>query len=362
MSKQLGNSPDPIELMDKYGADGVRMGMMLAAPAGNDIHFDEVLCEQGRNFNNKIWNAFRLVNGLELVNDDEHSVLKSIDVHKWFEKLIEEISIEINDLFSKYRLSEALTLIYKLFWDDFCSWYLEILKPEYGKPIGVFDHSQILVNFKELLKLLHPFMPFITEEIFQHIDKIVNLDYEENSSIMFSELINYEENPFRTKEYINENKNIISNFEKTKEIITNIRNIRQQKNISPKEKLNLQVLACRDAARHVSTECAGVIKKLANVEIEEVSEKATGAVSFLVGTTEYAVPIGNLINTEEEIAKMEEEIKYLQGFLKSVEAKLGNEKFVANAKPEIVENERKKKADAESKMETLKANINTLKK
>ena len=340
MSKSLGNSPDPIELMNKYGADGVRMGMLLSSPAGNDLPFDESLCETGRNFNNKIWNAFRLVNGWSGENSDIHPKHEE-RATVWFIHLLEKTKVEVDDLLSKYRLSEALTLIYKLFWDDFCAWYLEIIKPEYGKPINQITLDYVKIYFKELLKLLHPFMPFITEELYHSLE---NKAYK---SIMFdADSLSLE----------NIDNKIIAEFEKTKEIIANIRTIRQQKNISPKETLNLQITG------ENNTDFDEVIKKLANIEtIEIVNEKATGAVSFLVGTTEYAIPVGNLINAEEEIAKMEEEIKYLEGFLKSVNVKLSNEKFVSNAKPEIVENERKKQADAESKIKSLKESIITLK-
>ena len=342
MSKSLGNSPDPIELMDKYGADGVRMGMLLSSPAGNDLPFDESMCEQGRNFNNKIWNSLRLVKGWETYETKEIPN-ENLIAAEWFYHLLEKTKSEVEDLFSKYRLSEALMLIYKLFWDEFSAWYLEIVKPEFGKPIDKATYDTTISFFEELLKLLHPFMPFITEELYQSLS-------DKNETIMFAQ-------SSIDKDFCED---VISEFEKGKEIISNIRNIRQQKNISPKEKLNLHILG--DFGIH-NFDNDEVIQKLANVEKPEyINEKSEGAVSFMVGTTEYAVPIGNLINPEEEIKKMEEEIKYLQGFLKSVEAKLGNEKFVANAKPEIVENERKKKADAESKMETLKANINALKK
>ncbi|MDR1679041.1 MAG: valine--tRNA ligase [Prevotellaceae bacterium] len=344
MSKSLGNSPDPIELMNKYGADGVRMGMLLASPAGNDLPFDESMCEQGRNFNNKIWNSLRLVKGWEMIETKEIPN-ENKQAREWFYHLLEKTKIEVEDLFSKFRLSEALMQIYKLFWDEFSAWYLEIIKPEFGKPIDKETYDQTIYFFEELLKLLHPFMPFITEELYHSLS-------DKNESIMFVQTTI--DKDFR--------EGTILEFEETKEIITNIRNIRASKNISPKEKLNLQILACKDATHCVFTGYNDVIKKLANIEtIEIVSEKATGAVSFLVGTTEYAVPIGNLINAEEEIAKMEAEIKYLEGFLKSVAAKLSNEKFVANAKPEIVENERKKQADTESKIASLKESIAALK-
>jgi valyl-tRNA synthetase len=334
MSKSLGNSPEPLDLIDKYGADGVRMGMMLSAPAGNDIHFDEALCEQGRNFNNKIWNALRLVKGWE-INDNSMPAENELAI-QYFEALLQKTIAEVDDLFEKYRLSEALMVIYKLFWDEFSAWYLEIIKPEYGKPIDKATYEKTIYFFEELLKLLHPFMPFITEELYHALS-------DKNETIMFQQIAKSDYNDA-----------VLVDFEKAKEIIANIRNIRQQKNISPKENLSLQIAGGHNAGFD------SVIVKLANVSIENVSEKSTGAVSFMVGTTEYAIPLGNLINADEEIAKMKEEIAYLQGFLKSVEAKLSNERFVANAKPEIVENERKKKADAESKIKTLEESIASL--
>ena len=339
MSKSLGNSPEPLELIAKYGADGVRMGMLLSSPAGNDLPFDEALCEQGRNFNNKIWNSLRLVKGWGISETNEMPNENAIAI-EWFFHLLEKTKNEMDDLYSKYRLSEALMLVYKLFWDEFSAWYLEIIKPEFGKPIEKATYDKTISFFEELLKLLHPFMPFITEELYQSLS-------DKNESIMLAQAS-------IDKDFCD---NVIAGFEKGKEIITNIRNIRASKNISPKEKLNLQILG--NSGTHIFDN-DNIIKKLANVEIEHVTEKSTGAISFLVGTTEYAIPLGNLINVEEEIAKMEEEIKYLEGFLKSVGAKLGNEKFVANAKPEIVENERKKQADAESKIASLTESIKAL--
>jgi valyl-tRNA synthetase len=375
MSKQLGNSPDPIELMNKYGADGVRMGMLLSAPAGNDIHFDEALCEQGRNFCNKIWNSLRLVKGWNIAHHSDESQnpqckdgiagliagrspQRNDVVIEWFENLLNKTNAEVDDLFSKYRLSEALMLIYKLFWDEFSAWYLEIIKPEFGKPIDKTTYDKTIEFFEELLKLLHPFMPFITEELYHALS-------DKDESIMFAL-------PRRcvpcgdTGSHPQSNAAIIADFEATKEIISNIRNIRASKNISPKETLILQVLAEHNAKYD------DVIKKLANVDIQRAPSNSptggeptpidggSGAVSFMVGTCEYAVPVGNLINVEEEIAKMEAEIKYLEGFLKSVNAKLSNEKFVANAKPEIVENERKKQADSESKIRSLRESLAAL--
>jgi valyl-tRNA synthetase len=341
MSKSLGNSPDPIELMEKYGADGVRMGMLLASPAGNDLPFDESMCEQGWNFCNKIWNAFRLVKGWEIDSSSEMSQ-KNISATYWFKTVLTQTRKEIDDLFSKYRLSEALTLIYKVFWDDFCSWYLEIVKPEFGKPIDKETEHFTSNFFEELLKLLHPFMPFITEELYQHL----NADEKTNKSIMFDTSI-------KSFDHTVIIENIIPDFEKTKEIIAGIRTIRQQKNISPKEALTLYVKG------EYNTDYDEIIKKLGSIsEIKITDEKPENAISYLVGTTEFSVPVS--INAAEEIAKMQAEITYLEGFLKSVNAKLGNEKFVANAKPEVVENERKKQADAEEKMAIIQAQITQL--
>ena len=336
MSKSLGNSPEPLELIAKYGADGVRMGMLLTSPAGNDLPFDESLCEQGRNFNNKIWNSLRLVKGWETDEKVEIPHENKIAA-EWFSAILEKTKIEVDDLFSKYRLSEALMLIYKLFWDEFSAWYLEIIKPEFGKPIDKLTYDRTIYFFEELLKLLHPFMPFITEELYHSLS-------EKSESIMFAQ----------TAIDKNFNEKAINEFEKAKEIITGIRNIRQQKNISPKEMLTLYVKG------EYNADYDEVIKKLGNVsEIKITDEKPSNAINYLVGTTEFSVPVE--INADEEIEKMQTEISYLEGFLKSVSAKLSNEKFVANAKPEIVENERKKQADAESKIVSLRESINQLK-
>ncbi|NDV47463.1 valine--tRNA ligase [Paludibacter sp. 221] len=340
MSKSLGNSPDPIELMDKYGADGVRMGMLLTSPAGNDLPFDESLCEQGRNFNNKIWNAFRLVKGWE-VADIAQPESSKIAV-EWFDAQLNKTLIEIDDLFSKYRLSEALMMVYKLFWDEFSSWYLEMIKPAYQQPIDKATYASTLAFFDTLLKALHPYMPFITEELWQALE-----ERKPGESIMVSMMP--QPKPVNEK--------IIADFEKTKEIIGSIRTIRLQKNLPNKDVLNLQI-----KGEH-NTAFDSVITKLGNLEsIKPVEEPEAGSTSFLVGTTEYAIPLGSLINAEEEIKKMEAEISYYEGFLNSVMKKLGNEKFVANAKPEIVEAEYKKKADAESKIASLKEGIEALKK
>lgn len=340
MSKQLGNSPDPIELMEKYGADGVRMGLLLTAPAGNDIPFDDILCEQGRNFNNKIWNAFRLVKGWEVADIEQPETAKL--AIQWFDSLLKKTTAEMDDLFAKYRLSEALMQVYKLFWDEFSAWYLEMAKPAYQQPIDRATYQATLDFFDSLLRLLHPFMPFITEELWQALTV-----RQARESIMITlqpKIESYDDA-------------VLVDFESVKELIAGVRTIRLQKNIPNKEQLALQVMG--DA----SDKFDSVVAKLCNLSsIEKVSEKAPGSVSFLVGTTEFAVPMGNLINAEEEIAKMEAEIKYYEGFIESVMKKLGNERFVSNAKPEIVEVERKKKADAESKIASLKEGIATLKK
>ena len=345
MSKSLGNSPDPLELIERFGADGVRMGMMLSAPAGNDILFDDALCEQGRNFNNKIWNAFRLVKGWEVADiaQPEYAALAT----EWFESMLAKTATEVDDLFSKYRLSEALMAVYKLFWDEFSSWYLEMVKPAYidgkAQPIDKVTYEKTLSFFDSLLKLLHPFMPFITEELWQHI-----YDRQEGESLMVQTLnINKECNEA-----------IIKNFEAVKEVIGGIRTIRLQKNIAQKEALALQVVGENPVAAFNS-----VISKLCNLTaIESVEVKAEGSASFMVGTTEYAVPLGNLINVEEELKKLEADLKYNEGFLQSVLKKLSNEKFVSKAPANVIEMERKKQADAESKIASLKESIAALKK
>ena len=345
MSKSLGNSPDPLELIERFGADGVRMGMMLSAPAGNDILFDDALCEQGRNFNNKIWNAFRLVKGWEVADiaQPEYAALAT----EWFESMLAKTAVEVDDLFSKYRLSEALMAVYKLFWDEFSSWYLEMVKPAYidgkAQPIDKVTYEKTLSFFDSLLKLLHPFMPFITEELWQHI-----YDRKEGESLMVQTLnINKECNEA-----------IIKNFEAVKEVIGGIRTIRLQKNIAQKEALSLQVVGENPVAAFNS-----VISKLCNLTaIESVEAKAEGSASFMVGTTEYAVPLGNLINVEEELKKLEADLKYNEGFLQSVLKKLSNEKFVSKAPANVIEMERKKQADAESKIASLKESISALKK
>lgn len=338
MSKSLGNSPDPVELIDKYGADGVRMGMILSAPAGNDILFDETLCEQGRNFNNKIWNALRLVKNFEVKNMlQPESARIAID---WFNAKLSCAMEEINDNFSKYRISEALMTVYKLFWDEFSSWYLEMVKPAYLQPIDKQTYDTTIGFFEELTLLLHPFMPFITEEIW-HILR----ERKDGESIMTAQL------PQRHKI---EN-NIVAEFEIVKNIIAGVRTIRLSKNIPNKEQLELLVTKGEHNDAYNP-----VIMKLSNLSVIHSRQEEAAVVSYMVGTTEYAIPMTRYINTEEEISKMRSELEYLRGFLASVMKKLGNERFVNNAKPEIVANERKKQADAESKIKSLEENINKL--
>ena len=342
MSKSLGNSPDPLDLIEKYGADGVRMGMMLSAPAGNDILFDDALCEQGRNFNNKIWNAFRLIKGWEVSAEVPVPEASELAV-RWFEAKQNEVAAEVADLFSKYRLSEALMAVYKLFWDEFSSWYLEMIKPAYGQPINRKVYEATIGFFDNLLHLLHPFMPFITEELWQHL-----CDRTDGESLMVS--------PLSMSALVDED--IIREFEVVKEVISNIRSIRLQKNIAKKETLELQVIGENPVVAFNA-----VIMKMCNLSsINIVENKADGAASFMVGTTEYAVPLGNMIDVEAEIARMEAELKYKEGFLQGVLKKLGNEKFVNNAPAAVLEMERKKQADAESIIKSLKESIAALKK
>ena len=342
MSKSLGNSPDPLDLIEKYGADGVRMGMMLSAPAGNDILFDDALCEQGRNFNNKIWNAFRLIKGWEVSAEVPVPEASELAI-RWFEAKQNEVAAEVADLFSKYRLSEALMAVYKLFWDEFSSWYLEMIKPAYGQSINRKVYEATIGFFDNLLHLLHPFMPFITEELWQHL-----CDRTDGESLMVS--------PLSMSALVDED--IIREFEVVKEVISNIRSIRLQKNIAQKEALELQVIGENPVVAFNA-----VIMKMCNLSsINIVENKADGAASFMVGTTEYAVPLGNMIDVEAEIARMEAELKHKEGFLQGVLKKLGNEKFVNNAPAAVLEMERKKQADAESIIKSLKESIAALKK
>lgn len=340
MSKTLGNSPDPIMLIEKYGADGVRMGMLLTAPAGNDLPFDEAICEQGRNFNNKIWNAFRLVKSWKVEDLPQPDYARQ--AIEWFKNKIYKTQAEIDDLFSKYRLSEALMTVYKLFWDEFSAWYLEMVKPAYGQPIDRNTYDTTLAFFDHLLKLLHPFIPFITEELWQALEP-----RKDGESIMYAQ--------WPELGCIDEN--LINDFENTKEIIAGIRTIRLQKNIANKVAMELYV-----KGQYQPTWNA-IIEKISNIQsIRQLEhELDVNTANFLVGTTEFIVPIGDMIDKDKEIEKIEADIKYYEGFLLSVMKKLGNEKFVAHAKPEVVELERKKKSDAESKLATLKESLNKLK-
>ena len=344
MSKSLGNSPDPLDLIEKYGADGVRMGMMLSAPAGNDILFDDALCEQGRNFNNKIWNAFRLIKGWEVSAEVPVPEASELAI-RWFEAKQNEVAAEVADLFSKYRLSEALMAVYKLFWDEFSSWYLEMIKPAYGQPINRKVYEATIGFFDNLLHLLHPFMPFITEELWQHL-----CDRTDGESLMVS--------PLSMSALVDED--IIREFEVVKEVISNIRSIRLQKNIAQKETLELQVIGENPVVAFNA-----VIMKMCNLSsIDVVENKADASVAFMVGTIEFVIPLeayGTLF-MEAEIARMEAELKHKEGFLQGVLKKLGNEKFVNNAPAAVLEMERKKQADAESIIKSLKESIAALKK
>ena len=343
MSKSLGNSPDPIELIEKFGADGVRMGMMLSAPAGNDILFDESLCEQGRNFNNKIWNAFRLVKGWETA-DIEQPEANKVAV-KWFEAKLKEVNAEVNDLFKKYRISEALMAVYRLFWDEFSSWYLEMVKPEYQKPMDKASYDATLRFFETLLKMLHPFMPFITEELWQNI-----YQRKDGESIMSDKL--------ELEAPTADEQALTANIELLKQIIGGVRTIRNQKNISPREALKLQIVGANELEAY---NC--ILAKMANLdEIAVVNEKDGTASAFMVGTTEYAVPLGDKIDVAAEIEKAEAQLKHLEGFLAGINKKLSNEKFVANAPEAVVALERKKKSDSEEKIAALKETIAELKK
>ncbi len=343
MSKSLGNSPDPLDLIDKFGADGVRMGMMLSAPAGNDILFDESLCEQGRNFNNKIWNAFRLVKGWETADIEQP---KSAEIAvKWFDAKLKEVNEEMQKQFKDYRISEALMTVYKLFWDEFSSWYLEMVKPAYGQPIDQKSYDATLRFFDALLKMLHPFMPFITEELWQHI-----YDRKDGESIMREKL----EIPAPTAE----EQKLAADIEAVKQIIAGVRTVRNQKNIAQKEQLSLQVVGKNDFEAFND-----VTLKMANLDkIEVIAEKSADASSFMVGTDEFAVPLGDLIDVAAEIEKAEAQLKHLEGFLMGVRKKLSNENFVAHAPEKVVALERKKESDSVEKIAALKATIEELKK
>ena len=343
MSKSLGNSPDPLDLIDKFGADGVRMGMMLSAPAGNDILFDESLCEQGRNFNNKIWNAFRLVKGWETADIEQP---KSAEIAvKWFDAKLKEVNEEMQKQFKDYRISEALMTVYKLFWDEFSSWYLEMVKPAYGQPIDQKSYDATLRFFDALLKMLHPFMPFITEELWQHI-----YDRKDGESIMREKL----DIPAPTTE----EQKLAADIEAVKQIIAGVRTVRNQKNIAQKEQLSLQVVGKNDFEAYNDV----TLKMAILDQIEVIADKSADASSFMVGTDEFAVPLGDLIDVAAEIEKAEAQLKHLEGFLMGVRKKLSNENFVAHAPEKVVALERKKESDSVEKIAALKATIEELKK
>ena len=340
MSKSLGNSPDPLMLIDKFGADGVRMGLMLAAPAGNDILYDDSLCEQGRNFNNKIWNAFRLVKGWEVADVEQPEA--SRQAVEWFRNQLNDALATVKDHFSKFRLSDAMMVLYRLFWEEFSAWYLEAVKPAFGQPMDRATMQATLEFFDMLLRLLHPFMPFITEELWQHLD-----DRKDGESIMYA-LIPEAQQADQT---------LLKAMADVKEIVAGVRNVRKQKNLPNKEQLTLQ------AVGGLNNPLEAIIIKLAGLEkIEAVTEKDPAAAAFMVGTAEFAVPVAGSIDVEEEIKKLEADLEYTRGFLASVDKKLSNERFVANAPEAVVANERKKKADAESKIATMEQALQALKK
>lgn len=339
MSKSLGNSPDPLDLIAQYGADGVRMGMLLAAPAGNDILYDDKLCEQGRNFCNKLWNAFRLVKGWEVDHEASADAL-SASASKWFDAKLSLAAAEIEDLLSKFRLSEALMTAYRLVRDDFSSWYLEMIKPAYGSKIDPHTLSDALTHFDSVLRLLHPFMPFITEELWQHL-----ADRPDGESIMYA--------PVPQARLVD--KELIADFDSARDIISGIRGVRAAKNISPREPLSLNVIGSLPTTR------TALIVKLANVsEINTDADKDAAAASFMVDTTEYNIPLASNIDVQAELERLNKDLAYYQGFKNSVEKKLANERFVANAPAKVVEAERKKLADATARIEALSASIASL--
>jgi len=341
MSKSLGNSPDPIGLMDQYGADGVRVGMLLSSPAGNDLMFDEDLCKQGSGFVNKIWNAYRLIDGWE-VSETEKSTEAATIALQWYRSKFQKTLAEIEDHYGKYRISDALMATYKLIWDDFCSWLLEMVKPEYGKPIASETYAEVISILEDNLKVLHPFVPFISEEIWQHIAK-----RSPEEALIVAE--------WPKTEVFDEKLN--KQFEFAAEVISGIRTIRKQKNISFKDAIELSVINNERGTDHFDA----VITKLGNIStLNYVSEAVEGALTFRVKSNEYFVPIAGAINVEEEIAKLSEELKYTKGFLKSVQKKLGNERFVAGAPEKVVAMEKQKEADALAKIETIKASLKGL--
>ena len=338
MSKSLGNSPDPIELMEKYGADGVRVGMLLCSPAGNDLPFDEGLCEQGRNFSNKVWNAFRLVKGWNI--DDINQEKASSDAINWFENKLNQTIEDINKSYSKYRISEALMSTYKLIWDDFCSIFLEIIKPDYQKPIDTKTYNQTIIFLEDILKLLHPFMPFLTEEIWHSIkerdDDIIVASWPESKSF---------------------NKQLISDFERTMEVVSGIRNIRKEKNITKKESIELHMIENEKSEHNLDS----IIFKLGNLsQLSYIKKKIDQAFSFMVKSNEYYIPLTDSFDKDAELEKLNKDLDYTKGFLKIVEAKLSNKKFVDNAPENLVENEKNKLKDAKEKIRILTEKISSL--
>lgn len=342
MSKSLGNSPDPLDLIDKFGADGVRVGLLLSASAGNDIMFDEELCNQGKAFTNKIWNALKLIKGWE-ISDTIPQPLSSKVAIEWYEAKLQQTLVEIEDNFEKYRISDALMGIYKLVWDDFCSWFLEIIKPAYQAPIDKITFEKAIEMLESNLKLLHPFMPFLTEEIWHYTSERTP-----DEALIISTWPTLK--PF--------NSNLISEFENTMEVISGIRTIRKDKNIPFKDSIEFKVVNNDNVSHHFDS----VVTKLGNISsLEYVSEKVNGALSFRVKSNEYFIPISGNINVEEEISKLTEELKYIQGFLKSVQAKLSNDKFVNGAPEKVLANEKQKEADALAKIATIKQSLASLK-
>ena len=338
MSKTLGNSPDPIELIKTYGADGVRVGMLLCAPAGNDIPFDERLCEQGRNFSNKIWNAFRLIKGWEISDFEQpESSKKAVN---WFESKLSNTINEINESYSKYRISEALMVTYKLVWDDFCSWYLEIVKPCYGKPMDSTTYAETIKQLEKILKLLHPFMPFLSEEIWHLIDDrkedIIVANWPISGTV---------------------NKQLLSDFENAKEVVARLRTIRKEQNITNKEQLELLVIE----NQKTNTNLNAIVAKLGNLSnINNTNEKLNNAFSFMVKSNEYFIPLSVNIDKALEIEKLQKELDYTKGFLKSVEGKLANERFINNAPDQVVANEKNKMTDAKAKIKIIEVKIENL--
>jgi valyl-tRNA synthetase len=340
MSKSLGNSPDALQLIEDYGADGVRVGLLLSSAAGNDLMFDEDLCQQGKAFANKIWNAFRLVKGWEVADIEQPDSSKI--ALEWYQSKFQKALAEIEDQYGKFRLSDVLMTMYKLIWDDFCSWLLEMIKPEYQKPVDSKTFKSIIEIFEDNLKILHPFMPFLTEEIWQYIS-----DRTPEEALIIAQYP-------KIKTFEDQ---LISDFEMVKEVISGIRTIRKEKNISFKETIELSVLN----NENLSSDYDSVIMKLGNIsEMKTVTDSVEGALTFRVQSNEYFIPISGIINIEEEIKKLSDELQYTEGFLKSVQSKLSNERFVNNAPTQVIEVERKKEADALAKIETLKSSLASL--